>query len=438
MSRTFSYHLGPHTVLRSAANLLSAIAILTVSFAGTEALAQSPSADVLLSDGTQLAGTITKFEIDSFSIAVDGADRPIEYDLVESIVLSDVEPAVKLGRHIRLTDGSTIRADQCALVKDRLNFRTKTGGQSVTKRNVEAIVYRTQTRETLRRQLKEILADETIEADALVVLRGDDLNVIEGVVEKLTPEQATFSIDEQTAEVPIAKLDAISFFSAAKNDFAAPLAVCHLADGSALQVRRMELLDLQVQLTLLSSDKLNIDLEEILSFDFLTGSKVLLSSLTPSTNDWRPLLANEGLVEHLRTMRVARANQDFSGNPLSLLVSSNEAGQNETSGRLQTFDNGFAIRGGGRLAFKLNGDYQTISGTIGFAPQASEFGKTVFRILADGNVALELPLEKLTKPDAANFDVALDGCRRMVIEVDYADGRSIGDILHLVDVKLQK
>ena len=60
------------------------------------------------------------------------------------------------------------------------------------------------------------------------------------------------------------------------------------------------------------------------------------------------------------------------------------------------------------------------------------------RILVDGKelYAQEFVKNEMTEPQP--FEIDLVNVQRMIIEVDYADGRSIGDVIHLVNLTLQK
>jgi len=59
-------------------------------------------------------------------------------------------------------------------------------------------------------------------------------------------------------------------------------------------------------------------------------------------------------------------------------------------------------------------------------------------MLVDGKerYSQELVKKEMTEPQAFEIDL-VDG-QRMIIEIDYADGRSIGDVIHLVNPTLQK
>ena len=315
-----------------------------------------------------------------------------------------------------------------------------TGGTvSISKRNVGSIVF-AGDRATIQKQVNKIKQDASIAADTLVVIRGEEFNAIEGVVKELDQNSVEFAIDEQAAEVPISKLAAITFFKAGQNDYSAPLATCVLSDTSRIRLRNFKLVEKQFVLTALTGDRFNVDWSKVVAFEFNSTVSVSLTELAPSTNDWKPLLADSGIVEKLKQLRLARIDQSFDGQPLSLEfprpAAEVEAGKSQMTTR--EFDSGLAVQGGGRLAWRLGGDYQSLSGMIGFSPRANEFGDVKVRMLVDGDVVFEQELVNKTMIEPAVFEIDLTDRQRMIIEIDYADGRSIGDVIHLVNLTLRK
>ena len=154
----------------------------------------------------------------------------------------------------------------------------------------------------------------------------------------------------------------------------------------------------------------------------------------PTTNDWEPLIASASLVERLRSLKLARLNESFTASPLSLRVFDE---QNLLSpGRIQQFEHGVAIQGGGKIAFSLNGQYSRLTGLAGFSPEASLGGKVTLKIVADGKTAFEKSLVHRTMRGPERIDLDVEGVERIVLIVGYNDGRSTGDRIHLADLKL--
>ena len=414
----------------------------TLHIAANMACAQTPTVEIRMLDGAKATGTLVGVTLDQLKLESDAGSTEVAVEQVEAIAFLESETAKlpETAAQFYLLDGSSVFVDKYNYADRKIAVTLTTGSEvSILKRNVSSIVF-AGDRSAIRKQVEQVKQDSDVVADTLIVLRNQEFNAIEGIVKGLNPKSVQFAIEEQSADVPIEKLSAITFFKAGKDDFSDPLATCVLSDKSRIKLRGFELTPKQVALTTLTGEKFNVDFNKVVSLEFNATTAVSLTNLAPSTNDWEPLLAGQAIVEKLRQLRLARINQSFSGQPLSLEVprpaAEVEVGKTRTVKRV--YDSGIAVQGGGRLAWRLDGDYQSLSGLIGFAPQASEFGRVEVRILVDGKerYAQELAKNDMTEPQS--FDIDLVDGQRMIIEIDYADGRSIGDVIHLVNLTLQK
>ena len=418
--------------------------LLTIAFSliASIASAQTPTAEVLTIDGGQIAGTIVEVTVDQLKLETDAGAKTVELEQIESIKFpeSGASKLPEKAAKFQLLDGSSVFIDKYKYAGKKIEATLSTGEVvSISKRNVSSIVF-TGDQKTIQKQVDQIKQDDSIAADTLVVIRGEKFNAIEGIVKELDQDSVQFAIDDQSADVPISKLAAITFFKAGKNDYSTPLATCVLSDTSRIKLRSFKIGTKHFALTSLTGELFNVDFFKVAALEFSSTVAVPLSELAPSTNDWTPLLAGSGIVGKLRQLRLAKFDQSFNGQPLSLEfprpAAEVEAGKARTMTR--EFESGIAIQGGGRVAWRLDGNYQSLSGLIGFSPQANEFGDVKVRIRVDGDVVFEQELAKKSMSEPEAFEIDLTDKRRMIIEIDYADGRSIGDVIHLVNLTLLK
>ena len=105
---------------------------------------------------------------------------------------------------------------------------------------------------------------------------------------------------------------------------------------------------------------------------------------------------------------------------------------------LRSFERGIAMAGGTRLSYGVNGRYKRLSGWVGFDPDANQAGNVKLTIRGDGQKLLEK--EMLAQQMENPFELTLDinSVQRLTFQVDYHDGRAIGDNIHLVDIKVTK
>ena len=418
------------------------LAALALHVSSGLARSQSASVNVRLIDGSRLMGVLQDTNIDQVTLETDAGAKTVAVDQIELIEFpeSEKEQLPKQAAQFFLLDGSSVFVDKYKLADRKITATTISGSSvSISKRNVGSIVF-DGDRNAIRSQVDQVKQATDIVADTLIVLRRGEFNAVEGIVKGLDQNSVQFAIEDKSADISISKLSAITFFKAAKNEYANPLAICVLSDTSRIKLRDIKVSPKQLLLTSLTGEQFGVDFTKIVSLEFSETTSIPLADLPPSTNDWEPLLVGGAIAEKLRQLRLARINQSFSGGPLSLEIprapDEIESGKTRTVERF--FNSGIAVQGGGRLAWRLNGNYQSLKGLIGFSPQASEFGNVKVRMMGDGQVLFEQELAKKSMLDPIAFEVDLVDHQRMIIEVDYADGRSIGDVIHLVNLTLQK
>lgn len=409
-----------------------------------------------LVSGESVSGILRLIDIDSITIEYQGELRTYPHVKLESVwfgtseLKNNADPRLPYAKLI-LADGSMLNADKIQLTDSKLSFQLMDGVDARVKtRDVNAILFKFDGTKLEQQSRSAAIDRQDRQGDALIVNRNGEFNVIEGVARSLTEGRVAFSVGEQTAEVAIEKLDALTFFHAVNREFEKAPITCHLRGGSLFQARRVLVVnakgeeasmvnaaggDLRLRIVTLAGPVFDVAHASVHQLVFGSGMAVKLSDLVPATNDWQPLLASPAIVESLRQMRIARINQSFSGDPLRVESIDDSPFQRKT---VKTFNSGFAIAGGGRLAFRLDGEYKRLRGVIAFAPTADIRGLVRMKISADGEEIFDqlLAKRKMTKPLPIDFDIG--GKDRILIEVGYHDGRSVGDQLHLVDLVLSK
>jgi len=284
----------------------ASLLVFTMHLAANVACAQTPTVEILMVDGAKAVGTMVEVTLDQLKLENDAG--------------STVAKSPKTAAQFHLLDGSSVFIDKYNYADRKITATMTTGNEtSIPKRNVSSIIF-AGDRTVIQKQVEQVKRDSDVVADTLIVLRNEEFNAIEGVVKGLNPKSVQFAIEEQSADVPISKLSAITFFKAGKDDFSDPLATCVLSDTSRIKLRGFELTPKQLVLTSLTGEKFNVEFNKVVSLEFNTTTTLPLTNLAPSTNDWEPLLAGQTIVGKLRQLRLARINQSFRGQPLSLKI----------------------------------------------------------------------------------------------------------------------
>ena len=418
--------------------LLLGLGLLT-SLAASSAAAQQGSVAITTLAGDVIEGNLKAIAFEEFTVASAQETTKIRFDQLSTVEFgpkNKVPPQPRVS--IRLVDGSVLYSTSLGINSNQLFIETHCGAKlKIASRNVEAIRFKTYEDElNLSKQWRTILADDSRQGDAIVINRDGELDTVEGIVGKLAEEKLTFSIEDRTARVPVSKMDAVLFYHASGREFGSAVCELILTDQSRLRLNKLEWVDSLLSGQAVCGSTFEVPLDKISKLNFSLGRDTLLSSLKPSTNDWRPLITSSAILEKLRRMKLARTNESFSGQPLSLKYHT-DSGLSFLAKNKQ-FENGFAIQGGGKLAFALNGQYDRLTGTIGFDPAASTSGNVRLKILLDGKSVLEKEMIHRLMKQPIELDLNVKNASRVVFQVDYNDGRSTGDQIHLVDLRVSQ
>lgn len=415
-----------------------------------------PLVTAKLVSGESVTGILRLIDIDSVTIQNQEDLQTIPHAKLESVRFGPSELKSNAGQlppfaKLILADGSILNASKVQLTESKLSIQLfGSDAASLKTRDVDAILFKFDGTKLEQQARSVAVGRKDRQGDTLIVNRDGDFNAIEGVARSLSEGRVAFSVGEQTAEVDIEKLDALTFFHAVNREFEKAPITCQLRDGSLFQARRVLVVnaegeeassanaagdDQRLRIVTLAGPVFDVAHSSVHQMVFGSGMAVKLSDLIPATNDWQPLLASPAIVESLRQMRIARINQSFSGDPLRVESIDDSPFQRKT---IKTFNSGFAIAGGGRLAFRLGGEYKRLRGLIAFAPTADERGMVRMKISADGEEIFNQTLAKVDMAKPLPIDFVIEGRDRVLIEVGYHDGRSVGDQLHLVDLVLSK
>ena len=388
--------------------------------------------------GEQVEGVLVAADLDSITIQVDESPTRFQLDQIDSVSTgnkANEDSANPIS--VTLIDGSRFYGKSFTIKSKELTLNSSGGQENVIEtRIVDSVRFKTyETDLKLNQQWREIINDESREGDALVVNRSGELNSIEGIVGETKPDKLGFSIGDRTAMVGLEKIDAILFYHAGR-ELASTVCAIQLTDGSRVLAKRIGWRDSKIEVTCVAGGVFSFGLEEITVLDFSMGRSEFLSNREPTTNDWQALMTSSAIMEKLRRLRVARVKKSFGGEPLSLKFFADETASSVAE--VKQFEHGFAMQGGGKLAFSLNAQYQNLAGWVGFDPKASQSGQVKLSILADGKPLIERVLNHRTMRQPLKLDLNIKDVKRIVFQVDYQDGRSTGDQIHLVDLKVSQ
>ncbi len=339
---------------------------------------------------------------------------------------------------IELVDGSLLNAVSFVSHDRKSQIELASiGSIEIENRNIHSICFNTKLDAAQQQQWSNIqrIGNPDITADALVVNRNAELNLVEGLIGEITRHSVNFSIDERTADVSREKLFGLLFYHAAGRRLDSPVAIVHLVDGSTFQTRELLVKQDVLQISTTSGVDARLELSAISRIEFGVLRSVFLSDLPPTTSQWQPVFESP-VARSVKPLKLPRINSGFENRPLQLCFYRDVA--DPFLCEIRDYEKGLAMSGGSRMAFALEGKYAKLTGWVGFDPQANANGLVQLSIHGDGKTLLQQQMQNSDNSNPIEIDLDIPEIQRLVITVDYADGRGIGDILNLCDMKLTK
>lgn len=418
--------------------LLILIACLTSSPSGEESEQR-----MFATDGSESVVEVVTIADSSTQVIALGESDSVATDSINVIQFSAQPSARKDGLQLRLVDGSIVNAENL-IVNNESVAELLAGSvtkQKINTRNIDCVAL-TPVTPDMSSQWQELLQSAERDTDWLIFDRGGALDYIEGIAGTVSPESVSFTTDDRTAEAPRKRVTGIAYFHATGRTFVDPVAILSTVDGSRLSLRSLRRGDarqnedprLFIAQTVCGAE-FGFLPQEIFKIDFSAVRFQYLSNIVPSTIEWNPIFYNESIYEYQAMLNGPRFNQGYSNQPLSLDFP-RSAVEGDSVQRVE-YEHGIAIKGGTRLVFQLDGRFSRLQGLLGFSPEAPQDGLVECVLTADGKDLLRKVIDnRVDVPEQLDLDVR--NVSRLTLQVNYHDGRNIGDIIHFCDAKVSR
>jgi len=398
---------------------------------------------VFINDGSELLAEVLAIENSIAQVRNRNETKSIPVESINVIQFTGqpLDPSAKM--RLRLVDGSIVFASELTVNEESFAeiVEHESSEQLIQTRNIDSIVMVPASQE-LSSQWYDLLQSTDRTADWLIFEREGVLDYIEGTAGIVSAESISFSTDGRTASAPRSRVTGMAYFHAAGRSFVQPIALLTTAGGSQLYLRslrkgnpdRQESSRLFIMQTVCGAE-FRLMPHEIINIDFGAVRFQYLSEIVPSTIEWNPIFVNESIYEYQAKLNGPRFDTSYSNQPLKLNFA--EPGtRGDPVERIQ-YEHGIAMKGGTRLVFRLSGQFSRLQGLCGFSPDAPQDGLVEMVVLGDGKDLYRRVLDNRTDPPQ-NVDVNIQGINRLTLQVNYHDGRNIGDVIHFCDVKVSR
>ena len=403
-----------------------------------------PSVQLQTAEGQTIQGELLLIDSGSLELQSTGEQITTSFETIARVDFDHptagqpTQPMSQPAAVIQLSDESKLPVQALESVGNEFRVQTVGGVEiQLAKTSVQRVLFFNPADDDLMQQKwDEFLSTFEAPSDAIVAEKNDSLQGIEGLVGDIADGFVNFTMGERNVEVKTEKLMGVLFYRAAR-EFPNTVCLVSLTDGTTLSAQQIVFADGVLNVVTRTGDRVAIAPEKTAAIDFSAGRAVYLSDLLPTTNDWKPLVASRSSMENLSLLRTARINESFSRQPLELRSLPDDS--LDFLATTETFMKGFAINGGGRLSFTLNGQFKRLTALAGFDPEVESLpGAVRLLIEVDGKTLVSEVLEnrELQKPFPIDIDIV--NAQRLVIRVEYHDGRPIGDRIHIVDAQVSR
>jgi hypothetical protein len=280
------------------------------------------------------------------------------------------------------------------------------------------------------------IRDQDLASDLLVVLkrRGKSVDYADGVLGDITTDKIEFSLDGESMPVDRAKVAGLIYYRA---DDQAPVDTrCTLYGQGGLRANaaHVQLSDQLVQITTTEGVEFDWPLDEIYFADFSAGKIAYLSDLEQVTARWTPLVSLPAEASLAAEYGQPRRDQSAYAGPLTLVVREDDS--STSTGRIQSFNRGLAIRSHTEMTFRLPSGFRKFVALAGIEPATSSTGNVKLRIYGDERLLYEEEVAGDRPPLSIELEIA--NVKRLKLEVDFGNNLDTGDWLNLCDARLVK
>ena len=391
---------------------------------------------VITADGREFEASLESVSDRELRVRIDDQPRTLPVNEVFGIRrrTARIEPADDT-LEIGLVDGSRMIAGRLAADPRQIEV-TLTSGQTVSlsREQVHYVRLVRYDHPSLEDRWQEIVMAARAEGgDLLVFRRADQLDYLEGLVSGIDETGVAFQRDGQINRAPRNRVDALVYFQPVHREFARPVARLQTVAGDEIQVRALTVGGHHWTVTTPGGAELPLAPSDLVTMEFGNRQSVHLSSLTPVSVRWEPLVPNPEILEFQRQLNQPQFDRGFDGRTLRIRFPA--ARVTQAGPRIVEYTRGIAIKGGTRIAWSLDGQYARLVGVAAIPPEMPATARAELVIAGDGQELVREVLQPGGGPPL-EIDLPATDVQRLTIQVNYLDGQIVGNIVNLCDVRL--
>lgn len=391
--------------------------------------------------GEPLEGQLVELTADEVTVQTRSGPQKLAASDVMVVEFQANPSVAKPPIWVDLLDGSKLHAESFTAAGGKASVQLAGGARlDVPTRSIVSVRFAQQDAE-LAQQWRAIVTGERT-ADLIVVrkkstrsveeggelrtITEEALDVLDGALLEVGPENVKFDFEGDKIEVKREKIEGLVYFQRAGRELPAP--VCRLVDagGSQWAIKSLDLTGQTLAIVTAAGASAQLPLEDIAKIDFSVGNIAHLAELEPDTGDGEPVVSLQPSAMAAKFGRIFKVSRQP---PLG-------ADGFRIAGK--RYDGGLALHSPAQLVYRVPEGFRKLHAVAGVDDSVVAPGHFVLQILGDGK---ELARHQFDGPDQrgpVTIDLDLKGVRRISIVVDPADGQDIGDQLNLCEARLTK
>ena len=281
--------------------------------------------------------------------------------------------------------------------------------------------------------------------DRLAVRKGEEIDYVDGVISRVTPQRVDFLLDGEL--IPVKRTKLVGLLFADRKVAAMRPARCQLStrDGSSLVLSGWEYQPDHLVVKTPAGLLLPLPYAQLREIDFLRERIVYLSQIKPLRAEWTPYLAAGNLGPTLsgfytpqreRTGEVADRASTAGRFEIVTLPLEDPADGSLRPPEVESYREGLAIHSKSRLVFDLPRDAQRFEARVGIDARTAHLGSVDLEILADGESLFTEEISGETGPRDVSVDI--EGAQRLEIRVGFGKNLDLGDRVNFCNARIVK
>jgi hypothetical protein len=359
-----------------------------------------------LTDGESVEGNFAGIAESKLQLNVDDETQSFAFDELQSVErLEPDEDATGPTYRVSLADGSKVAAQDVFIVAENLLIEPRRQPKlSVPLKQVVSIRFRAPAPATDPQWLG--LLEQETRGDLLAIRRANDqLDPVPGVIESIAGGVVKFSMDGDTIDAPITKLEGIVLGRTATSSRKDMQVTDHYGSRFSVAELLPSKADEPLKLQLFDSVTHSLPVEH-LSGIFFSGGMQMLSAVEPAQVDYEAYVQTKLSSDLQAAWFAPQADGDD-----------------------------LVINGGGSIEYRVEDQFANLAGAVRRDQSVDKAGDVRVEIFVDDKSVWK---EVLTDAQPKGFEVPVDGARRIRFQADAGTDGELGDKVRITRPRLLK